>query len=83
MNPLLVRQAIEYAVLLCDKYNNRIVITINGSGGMGNSTEIRPYCEEGFRFVPDLNAIIVTRTEGKTFIDTDSIKTIHCYRQKI
>ena len=51
MNPLLVRQAIEYAVLLCDKYNNRIVITINGSGGIGNSTEIRPYCEEDFRFV--------------------------------
>lgn len=83
MNPLLVRQAIEYAVSLCDKYNDRIVITINGSGGLGNSTEIRPYCREGFRFVPDLNAIIVTRSEGQTFIDTDSIKTIHCYKQKI
>lgn len=83
MNPLLVRKAIECAVMLCDKYNDRIVITINGSGGFGNSTEIRPYCNEGFRFVPELNAIIVTRTEGQTFIDTDSIKTIHCYKQKI
>ena len=83
MNTDLVRKAMEYAVSLCDEYNDRIVITINGCGGLGNSTEIRPYCEEDFRFVPDLNAIIVTRTEGKTFIDTDSIKTIHCYKQKI
>lgn len=83
MNQELVRKAIEYAVSLCDMYNNRIVITINGSGGMGNSTEIRPYCNEGFSFDPRLNAIIVTRTEGKTFIDTDSIKTINCYKFKL
>ena len=83
MNPLLVRQAIEYAVLLCDKYNDRIVITINGCGGLGNSTEIRPYCNEYFCFDPILNAITITRNDGKTFIDTDSIKTIHCYKQKI
>lgn len=83
MNPLLVRKAIECAVSLCDKYNDRIVITINGSGGWGNSTEIRPYCNEAFCFNPDLNAIIVTRSGGQTFIDTDSIKTIHCYKQKL
>ena len=83
MNPDLVRKAIEFAVSLGNKYNDRIVITITGSGGLGDSTEIRPYCEEGFRFVPALNAIIVARSEGQTFIDTDSIKAIHCYKQKI
>ena len=83
MNPMLVRQAIGYAVDLCDKYNDRIVITINGTGGMGNSTEIRPYCNEGFCFDPDLNAIIIKKKDGRTYIDTDSIKTIHCYKQKI
>lgn len=83
MNPKLVRQAIEYAVKLCAKFNDRIVITINGTCGMGNSTEIRPYCNEGFSYDPDLEAIIVKKKEGGTFIDTDSIKAIHCYKQKI
>lgn len=83
MNPKLVRQAIEYAVKLCAKFNDRIVITINGTGGMGNSTEIRPYCNEGFSYDPDLEAIIVKKKEGRTFIDTDSIKAIHCYKQEI
>lgn len=83
MNPKLVRQAIEYVVKLCAKFNNRIVITINGTGCMGNLTEIRPYCNEGFSYDPDLEAIIVKKKEGRTFIDTDSIKAIHCYKQKI
>lgn len=61
MNPKLVRQAKEYAVKLCAKFNDRIVITINGTGGMGNSTEIRPYCNEGFSYDPDLEAIIVKK----------------------
>ena len=42
MNTDLVRKAMEYAVLLCDEYNDRIVITITGSGGLGDSTELRP-----------------------------------------
>ena len=83
MNTDLVRKAMEYAVSLCDEYNDRIVITITGSGGLGDSTEIRPYCNEYFCFDPILNAITITRNEGKTFIDTDSIKAINCYKQKI
>lgn len=68
MNPDLVRKAMEYAVSLCDEYNDRIVITITGSGGLGDSTEIRPYCNEYFCFDPILNAITITRTEGKLLL---------------
>ena len=84
MNPLLVRQAINHAIDMCDKYNNRVVVTINGTGGLGNSIEIRPYMGVGFCFDPDLDAIIIKKKDdGRTYIDTESIKAIHCYKQKI
>lgn len=83
MNPNLVRAAIRYAIELCDENGNRVVVTINGTGGMADSIDIRPYMGVGFCFDPDLGAIIIKKKEGRTYIDAESIKTIHCYKQKI
>jgi len=84
MNQLLVRQAINHAVKMCDKYDNRVVITINGTGGLGDSTEIRPYKGVDFCFDPDLDAIIIKgKDDGRSYIDTNRIKAIYCYKQNI
>ena len=80
MKPKLVRQAVAYAAELGEQNNGRIVVLINGNN---SNSEIRPYLGEQIRFDVILNALIVAYSDGKKFIDINSINSIHCYKQKI
>lgn len=80
MNPKLVKQAVAYAAGLCEQNNGRIIVLVNGTN---SNSEIRPYLGERIRFDVTQNALIVEYSDGKKFIDINSINSIHCYKQKI
>lgn len=80
MNPKLVKQAVTDSAEFSEQNNGRIVVLINGKN---ETTEVRPFCGEGVRYEQNLNALIINFSEGKKFIDIDSINSIHCYKQKL
>ena len=79
MNPKLVKQAVAYAAEFSEENNGRIVVLINGQN---ETTEVRPYCGESIRYKHLSNAFTINFSEGKKFIDIDSVNSIHCYKQK-
>lgn len=80
MNQALVQKVIDYGAELSRENNKRIVILING---INETTEVRPYLSQTCRYERYLNALIVECSDGKKFIDINSINSIHCYKQKI
>ena len=80
MNPKIVKKAVAYASEFSEQNNGRIVVLINGQNEI---TEVRPYLCQTFRYEYFLNALIINFSDGKKFIDIDSINSIHCYKQKI
>lgn len=80
MKPKLVRQAVAYAAELDEQNNGRIVVLINGTN---SNSEIRPYLGERILFDITQEALIVEYSDGKKFIDINSINSIHCYKQKL
>lgn len=79
MNPKLVKQAVAYAAEFSEENNGRIVVLINGQN---ETTEVRLYCGESIRYEYLSNALTINLSEGKKFIDIDSVNSIHCYKQK-
>ena len=80
MNPKIVKQAVAYASEFSEQNNGRIIVLINGQN---ETTEVRPYLGDNFIYEQFLNALIINFSDGKKFIDIDSINSIHCYKQKI
>ena len=80
MNPTIVKQAVAYASEFSEQNNGRIVVLINGQNEI---TEVRPYLCQTFRYEHFFNALIINFSDGKKFIDIDSINSIHFYKQKI
>ena len=80
MNPKLVKQAVAFAAEFSEQNNGGIVVLINGQNEI---TEVRPYLCQTFSYERFLNALIINFSDGKKFIDIDSINSIHCYKQKI
>lgn len=80
MNQVLVQKAIDYAFELNKENNKRTIILING---INETTEVRPYLGQICRYERYMNALIVESSDGKKFIDINSINSIHCYKQKI
>lgn len=80
MNSKLVKLAVAYAAEFSEQNNGRIVVLINGQN---ETTEVIPYLCQTFRYEQFLNALIVECSDGKKFIDINSINSIHCYKQKI
>lgn len=80
MNPKLVKQAVAFAAEFSEQNDARIVVLINGQN---ETTEVRPHLGGNFIYEHFLNAIIINFSDGKKFIDIDSINSIHCYKQKI
>lgn len=80
MNPKLVKQAVAFAAEFSEKNNERIVVLVNEQN---ETTEVRPYLGDNFSYEKFLNALIINFSDGKKFIDIDSINSIHCYKQKI
>lgn len=80
MNPRIVKQAVAYASEFSEQNNGRIVVLINGQNEI---TEVRPCLCQTFSYERFLNALIINFSDGKKFIDIDSINSIHCYKQKI
>lgn len=78
MNPKLVKQAVAFAAEFSEQNDARIVVLINGQN---ETTEVRPYLGGNFIYEYFLNAIIINFSDGKKFIDIDSINSIHCYKQ--
>lgn len=80
MNQALLQKVINYAAELNKENNKRTIILING---INETTEVRPYLGQILRYERYLNALIVECSDGKKFIDINSINSIHCYKQKI
>ena len=80
MNPRLVKQAVAFAAGFSEQNNERIVVLVNEQN---ETTEVRPYLGDNFSYEHFLNALIINFSDGKKFIDIDSINSIHCYKQKI
>ena len=80
MNPRLVKQAVAFAAGFSEQNNERIVVLVNEQN---ETTEVRPYLGNNFSYEHFLNALIINFSDGKKFIDIDSINSIHCYKQKI
>lgn len=80
MNPKLVKQAVAFAAEFSEQNNERIIVLINGQN---ETTAVRPYLGGNFIYEHFFNAIIINFSDGKKFIDIDSINSIHCYKQKI
>lgn len=80
MNQALVQNAINYAFELNKENNKRTIILING---INETTEVRPYLGQILRYERYMNALIAESSDGKKFIDINSINSIHCYKQKI
>lgn len=80
MNPKIVKQAVAYASEFSEQNNERIVVLVNEQN---ETTEVRPYLGDNFSYEYFLNALIINFSDGKKFIDIDSINSIHCYKQKI
>lgn len=78
MNPKLVKQAVAFAAGFSEQNNERIIVLINGQN---ETTAIRPYLGHNFIYDQFLNALIINFSDGKKFIDIDSINSIHCYKQ--
>lgn len=78
MNPKLVKQAVAFAAEFSEQNDARIVVLINGQN---ETTEVRPYLGGNFIYEHFLNAIIINFSDGKKFIDIDSINSIHCHKQ--
>lgn len=80
MNQVLVQHAINYAFELNKENNKRTIILING---INETAEVRPYLGQILRYERYMNALIVESSDGKKFIDINSINSIHCYKQKM
>ena len=80
MNPKLVKQAVAFAAEFSEQNSERIVVLVNEQN---ETTEVRPYLGDNFCYEQFLNALIINFSDGKKFIDIDSINSIHCYKQKI
>lgn len=80
MNPKIVKQAVAYASEFSEQNNGRIIVLINVQN---ETTEVRPYLCQTFSYEYFLNVLIINFSDGKKFIDIDSINSIHCYKQKI
>lgn len=80
MNPKLVKQAVAFVAEFSEQNNERIIVLINEQN---ETTEVRPYRGHNFRYEQFLNALIINFSDGKKFIDIDSINSIHCYKQEI
>ena len=80
MKPKIVKQAVAYAAEISEQNNERIVVLVNEQN---ETTEVRPYLGDNFSYEQFLNALIINFSDGKKFIDIDSINSIHCYKQKI
>lgn len=80
MNPRLVKQAVAFAAGFSEQNNERIVVLVNEQN---ETTEVRPYLGDNLSYEHFLNALIINFSDGKKFIDIDSINSIHCYKQKI
>ena len=80
MNPKIVKQAVAYASEFSEQNNGRIIVLINRQN---ETTEVRPYLGDNFRYGQFLNSLIINFSDGRKFIDIDSINSIHCYKQKI
>lgn len=80
MNPRLVKQAVAFAAGFSEQNNERIVVLVNEQN---ETTEVRPYIGDNLSYEHFLNALIINFSDGKKFIDIDSINSIHCYKQKI
>ena len=80
MNPKLVKQAVAFAAEFSEQNSERIVVLVNEQN---ETTEVRPYLGDNFSYEHFLNALIINFSDGKKFIDIDSINSIHCYKQKI
>ena len=80
MNPKLVKQAVAFSAAFSEQNNERIIVLVNEQN---ETTELRPYLGDNFSYEQFLNALIINFSEGKKFIDIDSINSIHCYKQKI
>lgn len=78
MNPKLVKQAVAFAAEFSEQNDARIVVLINGQN---ETTAVRPQLGHNFIYEHFLNAIIINFSDGKKFIDIDSINSIHCYKQ--
>ena len=80
MNPKIVKKAVAFAAEFSEQNNERIVVLVNEQN---ETTEVRPYHGDNFSYEKFLNALIINFSDGKKFIDIDSINSIHCYKQKI
>lgn len=80
MNPESVKQAVAFAAEFSGQNNERIVVLVNGQN---ETTEVRPYLGHNFSYEQFSNALIINFSNGRKFIDIDSIDSIHCYKQKI
>ena len=80
MNQKLVKQAVAFASGFSEQNNERIVVLVNEQN---ETTEVRPYLGDNFSYEQLFNALIINFSDGKKFIDINSINSIHCYKQKI
>ena len=80
MKPRLVKQGVAFAAEFSEQNNERIVVLVNEQN---ETTEVRPYLDDNISYEQYLNALIINFSDGKKFIDIDSINSIHCYKQKI